>query len=128
MTHEEIKARFEHEIDLRGVDDKWIDRNEEREILQIALLMGLGAETSHQVLAAVCKERGYVLESNVVRQLRQHIDHAPAQIGRREFERLVQEGRSGVAGRASDRQLQAWIVEILEDTAPRRVKSRWPWN
>jgi hypothetical protein len=34
---EEVKKRFVEEVKLRAYDDKYVDRKEEREILQIAI-------------------------------------------------------------------------------------------
>ena len=40
MTLDEVKKRFVEEVKLRAYDDKYIDRTEEREILQIAQRRG----------------------------------------------------------------------------------------
>ena len=37
MTLDEVKRQFVEQVKLRAYDDKYIDKNEEREILQIAL-------------------------------------------------------------------------------------------
>ena len=41
MTLDEVKKRFVEEVKLRAYDDKYIDKNEEREILQIAIQQGV---------------------------------------------------------------------------------------
>ena len=41
MSIDDIKKRFVNEIKLRAYDDKYIDKNEEREILQIAIQLGV---------------------------------------------------------------------------------------
>ena len=42
MSLDEIKKRFVNEIKLRAYDDQYVDRDEEREILQIAVQLGVG--------------------------------------------------------------------------------------
>ena len=44
MSIDDIKKRFVNEIKLRAYDDKYIDKNEEREILQIAIQLGVSIE------------------------------------------------------------------------------------
>ena len=46
MSIDEIKKRFVNEIKLRAYDDKFIDKNEEREILQIAIQLGVGIDSA----------------------------------------------------------------------------------
>ena len=50
MSEDEIKKRFVSEIELRGYDDKYIDRNEEREILQIAIQLGVSIDSARLAL------------------------------------------------------------------------------
>ena len=40
MSLDEVKKRFMDEIKLRAYDDKYLDKTEEREILQIAIQQG----------------------------------------------------------------------------------------
>ena len=40
MSLDELKRQFVEQVKLRAYDDKYIDRNEEREILQLALAAG----------------------------------------------------------------------------------------
>ena len=63
MAMEEVKKRFAEEIKLRGYDDKYIDKNEEREILQFAIAQGISIDTARAALAQVCDHDDYILES-----------------------------------------------------------------
>ena len=51
MTLDEVKKRFVEEVKLRAYDDKYIDKNEEREILQIAIQQGVGVDSGRSALA-----------------------------------------------------------------------------
>ena len=55
MSIEAIKKRFVDEIKLRAYDDKYVDKNEEREILQIAIAEGIGIDSARQALGQVCE-------------------------------------------------------------------------
>ena len=70
MTLDEVKRQFVEQVKLRAYDDKYIDKTEEREILQRAIQMGvrwehgrLCARTLHAALRAIGlapEEQGYV--------------------------------------------------------------------
>src|SRR5215211_5511848 len=65
MTLDEVKRQFVEQVKLRAYDDKYIDKAEEREILQMALQQGVTVDSARQALAQVCEANGYVLESRV---------------------------------------------------------------
>src|SRR5262245_27901191 len=96
MSSETIQARFVDEIKLRAYDDRYIDKNEEREILQIAIQQGIGIDTARADLARVCQDNGYVLESTLMTQIRAQAEAAVAAAGhldREAFDRIFAEAR-----------------------------------
>ena len=70
MTLDDVKKRFVEEVKLRAYDDKYIDKNEEREILQIALSGGITVDSARAALAQVCESNGYVLETVALRAVK----------------------------------------------------------
>src|SRR5207248_5427078 len=74
MSLDEVKKRFVEEVKLRGFEDKYIDKNEEREILQIALQHGVGVDGARAALIQVCETNGYVIESKVMMQAKDLLD------------------------------------------------------
>lgn len=128
MTDDEIKKRFVSEIELRGYDDKYIDRNEEREILQIAIQLGVGVENARLALGQVCEERGYIIESAVARQIRREVESTGGKVDRREFEAIFENTRKAVQGKKNDRDIRKMIVSVMEDTGNNRVKTGWFTN
>lgn len=71
---DEVKKRFVEEVKLRAYDDKYIDKNEEREILQIAIQQGVGIDSARSALGQVCEAQGYVLESKVLSEIKDLIE------------------------------------------------------
>src|SRR5215212_3772783 len=67
MALDDIKKRFVDEIKLRAYDDKYVDKNEEREILQVAIAQGISIDSARSALAQVCEHQGYVLESSLLK-------------------------------------------------------------
>jgi hypothetical protein len=131
MTHEEIKTRFTDEIKLRGYEDHYIDRNEEREIIQIAIQLGVNVDAARTDLAEVCTAEGYVLESVILKMVREQVEAAAAndgRIDRAEFDLILANARAAVRGKKTDRQVKTMVVQVMEDTGNNRVKRGWFTN
>jgi hypothetical protein len=131
MTHEEIKTRFVGEIKLRGYEDRYIDRNEEREILQIAIQLGVNLDAARADLAEVCAAEGYVLETAILKVIREQVEAAAAndgRIDRAEFDLILSNARATVAGKRTDRQVKTLLVQVMEDTGNNRVRRGWFTN
>jgi len=128
MSVEEIKKRFVSEIKLRAYDDKYIDKNEEREILQIAIQLGVSIDSARSALVQVCGDNGYVLEGVVVKQIKDQVETAAGNDGvvdEKEFELIFQNARKTVAGKKNDREVKKMIVTVMEDTGNNKVKKGW---
>jgi len=128
MSMEEVKKRFVNEIKLRAYDDKYIDRNEEREILQIAIQMAVSVDSARSALAQVCDESGYVLESTLVKQITDQVDSAAGNDGKideKEFDMILANAKKAMMGRKSDREIKKMIVLVMEDSGNNKVKTGW---
>lgn len=128
MSVEDVKKRFVNEIKLRAYDDKYIDRNEEREILQIAIQLGVSIDSARGALAQVCTENAYVLESAVLKIVKDQVEAAAANDGKideNEFNVILGTARKLVDGKKNDRQLKMMIVTMMEDTGNTKVRTGW---
>src|SRR5882762_9262734 len=81
VSPDDIKQRIVNEIKARAYDDKYVDRGEEREIVQIAIQLGVTVEAALAALAQVCDESGYVLESRLVKQIKDQVGTAAGNDG-----------------------------------------------
>ena len=68
-----IKNDLIEAIRQRGKSDSYIDRSEEREILQLALQKGLMLDQGHQILLEVCGQSHYIMESQLLEDLLEQI-------------------------------------------------------
>ena len=128
MSLDEIKKRFVNEIKLRAYDDKYVDRDEEREILQIAVQLGVGVDSARVALAQVCEQSHYVLESAVMRLIKAQIEAAMGDDGKvdqKEFEMVYQSAALAMQGKKTERQVKTMIVQVMEDTGNNKVKTGW---
>jgi hypothetical protein len=134
MDLDSVKKRFVEEVKLRAYDDKYIDKNEEREILQIALQQGVGVDGARAALAQVCEAQGYVLESKVLSEIKDLMDTFASNDGKvdeKEFNDCVTQLKKRCQGKKNDLQCKRMVIEIIEDNAYKTSKgwfSNWYAN
>lgn len=118
MSLDELKRQFVEQVKLRAYDDKYIDRNEEREILQQALQQGVTVDSARAALAQVCESNGYVLESKVlnhVKELVEQFANNDGKIDQKEFTDCVAICKKGTEGKKNDREVKKMVVQVIED-------------
>lgn len=128
MSVEEIKKRFVNEIKLRAYDDKYIDKNEEREILQIAIQLGVNIDSARGALVQVCDEQGYIVESVILKMVKDQVETASGNDGKvdqKEFELILGNATKALQGKKNERQIKTMIVQIMEDTGNNKIKTGW---
>lgn len=128
MSPDDIKKRIVNEIKARAYDDKYIDRNEEREIVRIAIELGVTVESALAALNQVCDEFSYVLESRVLKQIGDQIATAAAndgRIDRQEFDLIFGNVKRAVSGKKTDRELKKMMVQVMEATGNNKVRTGW---
>jgi hypothetical protein len=120
MNLDEVKRQFVEQVKLRAYDDKYIDKNEEREILQIALQHGVTVDSARAALAQVCESNGYVLESRVLSQLKDLVDTFASNDGKideKEFNDTVTTCKKACQGKKNDIQCKRMVIEIIEENS-----------
>ncbi|WP_020471929.1 hypothetical protein [Zavarzinella formosa] len=128
MALEEIKKRFVDEIKLRAYDDKYVDKNEEREILQVAIQQGISIDSARSALQQVCEHQGYVLESTLLKTIKDQVETAAGNDGKvdqKEFDLIFQNVRKSALGKKNDREIKKMIITVMEDTGLNKVKTGW---
>ncbi len=128
MSIEEIKKRFVNEIKLRAFDDKYIDKNEEREILQISIQLGVSIDSARGALVQVCDENGYIMESQLLKQVKDQVEAAAGNDGKidqKEFEMIFSTVKRSAQGKRNDREIKKMIVQVMEDSGNNKVKTGW---
>ena len=120
MDLDSVKKRFVEEVKLRAYDDKYIDKNEEREILQLALQHGVTVDSARAALAQVCEAQNYVLESKVLSQLKDLIDTFASNDGKideKEFNDAVAQCKKRTQGKKNDVQVKRMVLEVIEENS-----------
>lgn len=123
---EDIRQRFINEIKLRAFDDQYVDRGEEKEILQIAISLNVDLDTARMALIQACKMENYVLESEVIGEMKTQLRAFAGNDGKvdeKEFELLLQTMQAKVNGKQTAVQLKRMIVEEMEGSGLNNVKT-----
>ena len=128
MTLDEVKKRFVEEVKLRAYDDKYIDKNEEREILQIAIGLGVTVDSARASLAQVCERHGYVLESVALKQAKDLMDTFATNDGKideKEFNDAVTTCKKACQGKRTDIQCKKMVIQVIEDNSYKVKSGGW---
>ena len=120
LSLDEVKRQFVEQVKLRAYDDKYIDKNEEREILQLALQNGVTVDSARAALAQVCESNGYVLESKVLSEIKDLIDTFASNDGKideKEFNDALTQMKKRCQGKKNDIQCKRMVLEIIEENS-----------
>jgi len=120
MNLDEVKKQFVEQVKLRAYDDKYIDKNEEREILQMALQNGVTVDSARAALAQVCESQGYVLETSALAAVKEMIQiqaNNDGKIDEKEFSDAVALLKVRTQGKKNDLQCKRMVIEIIDDNA-----------
>jgi hypothetical protein len=118
MTLDEIKRQFVEQVKLRAYEDKYIDKGEEREILQLALQHGVTVDSARAALAQVCEAQGYILESRILTDIKQSIEVAAGNDGKideKEFKDAVALLKLKCNNKKNDIQCKRMVLEVIDE-------------
>jgi hypothetical protein len=120
MSLDEVKKEFVEQVKLRAYDDKYIDKQEEREILQTALQRGVTVDSARAALAQVCENNGYVLESKVLLQIKDIVEQFASNDGKidqKEFTDAVAICKKATQGKKNDVACKRMVIEVIEENS-----------
>lgn len=127
MHLDEIKRQFVEQVKLRAYDDKYIDKKEEREILQLAIQQGVTVDSARAALGQVCEANGYVLESRLLNDIKQTIQVAASNDGKvdeKEFNDAVTLLKIKSNNKLNDVQAKRMVIELI-DTEGFKTTTGW---
>ena len=120
MSLDEIKRQFVEQVKLRAYEDKYIDKTEEREILQLALQHGVTVDSARAALAQVCEANNYVLESVALKAVKELIEIQAGNDGKideKEFNDAVALMKVRTQGKKNDVQCKRMILEMIDENS-----------
>jgi hypothetical protein len=131
MSLDDVKREFLEQVKLRAYDDKYIDKQEEREILQLALQRGITVDSARAALKQVCEGNNFVLESAALDKVKDVLSTFAGNDGKideKEFNDAVTILKKActVGGecKRTDVQAKRMVLQVMEDNSY-AVKTGW---
>jgi hypothetical protein len=115
---DDVKKKFVEEVKLRGYDDKYIDRKEEKEILQFAIKDGISVDSARAALSQVCEASDYVLESRALQQVEEALQtfaENDGKVDEKEYADAVTICKKATKGKKTDTECKRFVLGIMED-------------
>lgn len=120
MTLDEVKKQFLQQIKLRAYDDKYIDKAEEREVLQFALTAGVELDSARSSLAQVCEANGYVLESSALQAVKEMLQIQAGNDGKideKEFNDALALLRVRTNGKKPEPHMKKMLCQLIDENS-----------
>ena len=111
----DLQTRFIEQIKLRGLDDRFIDKQEEKEILSFAISEGVTLDKARLALKNTCLKGGFVLESYVeevgAAVLKKALDDG--MISKKEFDGAIAEMLKAAKNKLSDPECRKRLKKVV---------------
>lgn len=125
MTDDPMTDRLIKEIGLRTFADRYLDANEEGEVVRIAEQLGIGRDAALTVIAAYCRESGTVREGTIRDAIRSKLANVPEKLDRPAFDAVTEAGQIAAGGALTIRDAQRMTIALMEETGRTHVKRGW---
>lgn len=113
---DEMKRQLGEFIKLQVYDDKYIDRGEEKNILEEALKRNISIDEALNVMRQISEANGYVIERDVEDQAKAMLEQFASNDGvidKKEFEHALAIYKRATHGRVSDIKAKKCLKEII---------------
>ncbi|RKZ40305.1 MAG: hypothetical protein DRQ49_08850 [Gammaproteobacteria bacterium] len=115
---EQIKNQFVEFITLQAFDDQYIDRQEEKRILEVGVKNGISVEESLTIIREVASQKGLVVERDAEERTKDFLENAATNDGKvtkKEFEQTVALFKKASKGMISEPDMKRRLKKMMED-------------
>ncbi len=115
---EQVRSQFIEFITLQAFDDQYIDRQEERRVLEVGVKNGISVEESLSLIYQVASQKGWVLEREAEDRAKEFLDKATANDGKvdkKEFDKAVALFEKASKGRLPVHEIKKRLKHIMEE-------------
>ncbi len=116
MVSESIRNQFVEFIALQGFDDKYIDRQEEKRILEVGVKNDISVGDSLALIREIAAEKGLVIERDVEDKAKAVLENAVAdgKIIKKEFEEAFAVFKTACKGKIPDPEIKQRLKQMME--------------
>ncbi|MDM8568676.1 hypothetical protein QUF50_04020 [Thiotrichales bacterium HSG1] len=114
---EEVKKQFIDYIMLQVFDDQYIDRQEEKKILEEGIKKGMGVEEGLAIIRQAASEKNLVLERDAEDRAKDVLEAFATNDGKvdkKEFENAVSVFKTHSKGKIPERELKKRLKQMME--------------
>lgn len=117
MASEEAKQRLSEFVKLNTYDDKYIDRDEEKKILQEAVRIGIGVDEGLALMRQVANANGIVVERDVEDNVKDMLQTfaRDGQIDKKEFSDAVLTYQNKCNNRVPEPEIKRRVKAIIQN-------------
>lgn len=118
---EEVIDKIRQEVKMRTYDDKYLDQNEEKEILRIGIELKMDVDDTLALILSICNEIGTVCERHIeitCKDMLKVYAENDGKIDKKEFDDVTQLYLNKTQGRISQQEAQRRLKKII-------VNNRW---
>lgn len=115
---EENRKHFVEFIMLQVYDDQYIDRNEEKKILEMGIKRGISVEEGLSIIHQVAHEKGFVVEREVEARVKDVLHQFASNDGvvdKKEFEDAVALFKTASKGKLPEIELKKRLKQMMLD-------------
>lgn len=116
MASEELEKQFAEYVKLKGYDDKYIDSEEEKSLLEYGISQGLSFDEARAIFLRICEDKNYVTERDIDQKIKEMLSQFAANDGKvdkKEFFDAVAIAQNMSKGRITEPQCQKKVKEVL---------------
>ncbi|EDN66493.1 hypothetical protein BGP_2766 [Beggiatoa sp. PS] len=115
---EEVKKQFVDFITLQIYDDQYIDREEEKQIIEEGIKKGISVEEALAIMRQLSQERGWVHERDAEERAKEMLEVFSADDGKvdkKEFEKALEVFKKHSKGKIPEPQMKKRLKKIMEE-------------
>ena len=114
---EEAKRQLGEFVKLQVYDDKYIDRKEEKKILEEAMKRNIGIDDALAVMRSIASAHDYVVERDVETRCKDMLEQfaGDGKVDKKEFEDAVGMYKKGSRGRVPESEIRRRLKSIMID-------------
>lgn len=115
---EVVRKQFVDFIMLQVFDDQYIDRQEEKKIVEDGIKKGLSVEESLAIMRQLSQERGWVLEREAEERAKEMLEvfaTDDGKVDKKEFEKAVEAFKKHSKGKIPEPQMKKRLKKIMEE-------------
>ncbi|MCK5521672.1 MAG: hypothetical protein KAI83_00935 [Thiomargarita sp.] len=115
---EQIKSQFIEYIALQAFDDQYIDRQEEKRILEVGVKNGMSVDESLSLIRQVSLQKGLVIERDAEEQAKEFLEKAATNDGKvtkKEFGDTVALFKKASKGKIPEHEMKLRLKRMMED-------------